>query len=98
MTEPEQCQTMREVRESIDALDAQIVALLSRRFRFIDAASRIKLKRNQIRDEERKAVVLEQARRHALEAGAPAEQIVDVYDRLVEHSIAYELQKFDRRR
>ena len=97
MTEPEQCQTMTEVRESLDALDAQIVALLSRRFRFIDAASRIKQQRNQIRDDERKAVVLEQARANALEAGAPAEQIVDVYDRLVELSIAYELQKFDRR-
>lgn len=88
---------MSEVRESIDALDAQIVALLSRRFRFIEAASRIKQQRNQIRDEQRKAAVLEQARTHALEAGAPAEQIVDVYDRLVELSIAYELEKFDRR-
>lgn len=97
MNEPERCQTMADVRAGVDWLDAELVSLLAKRFRFIEAAARIKQKRGEIRDEERKAIVLEQVRAHALAAGAPAEQIVDLYDQLVEASIAYELQKFDRR-
>ena len=88
---------MADVRAGVDWLDAELVSLLAKRFRFIEAAARIKQKRGEIRDEERKAIVLEQVRAHALAACAPAEQIVDLYDQLVEASIAYELQKFDRR-
>lgn len=39
---PETCTTMTELREGIDALDAQIIALLAARMRFIDRAAQIK--------------------------------------------------------
>lgn len=97
MNEPERCQTMTEVRAGLDWLDAELVGLLAKRFRYMDAAARIKQQRSEIRDEERKAAVLGHVRAHAQAAGAPSEQIVDLYDQLVELSIAYELQKFDRR-
>ena len=97
MIEPEQCQTMAEVRTGVDALDRQIVALLARRFRFMDAAARIKPTRDKVRDEERKSAVLQHVRRDAAAAGAPAEVIAGVYDSLVEASIAYELKRFDAR-
>ncbi len=87
---------MGEVRAGVDALDEQLVRLLAIRFRFMEAAARIKPLRNQVRDEERKAAVLEHVRSAALSEGAPAEVIVAVYDQLIEASIAYEFERFDQ--
>jgi isochorismate pyruvate lyase len=95
--DPENCTTMAEVRAGVDAVDAALVALLQRRFGYMGAAARIKPERGQVRDEARKAQVIENARAHARAAGIPEAPIADLWDRLVEASIAYELEKFDQR-
>src|SRR5438552_19180465 len=95
MIEPEQCRSMAEVRAGVDQLDAELVTLLARRFRFMDAAARIKLSRDDVRDEARKAEVIERVRRRAREAGIPPELVAQLYDMLIEGSIAYEFAKFD---
>jgi isochorismate pyruvate lyase len=95
---PEKCGSMAEVREGIDKLDEQIVALIAERFRFMDAAARIKEERGAVRDEARKAEVIANAKRHAHEVLIPATVIEEVYERLVEGSIAYELERFDEKR
>jgi isochorismate pyruvate lyase len=95
--DPQNCTSMAEVRAGVDAVDAALVALLQRRFGYMDAAARIKPERGQVRDEARKAQVIENARAHARSAGIPEAPIADLWDRLVEASIAYELEKFDRR-
>lgn len=97
MKQPEHCQSMAEVRAGVDALDEQIVALLAKRFRFMNAAARIKSTRDQIRDEERKADVMRHVRASATTSGAPADLIVSLYDQLIEASIGFELEKFDMR-
>ena len=38
---PEDCSTMPEVREGVDATDRELVALLARRFGYMRAAARI---------------------------------------------------------
>jgi isochorismate pyruvate lyase len=98
MFEPEQCRSMQDVRSGLDALDREITDLLAKRFRYIDAAARIKQSRDQIRDEERIALVIEQVRSRAAAAGAPAMFIAKAYKNLIEASIEYELEKFDARR
>ena len=40
--DPAQCTTMAEVRAGVDELDRRIVALLQRRFGYMDAAARTK--------------------------------------------------------
>jgi len=95
--DPENCTTMAEVPRGVDAVDAALVALLRRRFGYMDAAARIKPERGLVRDEVRKAQVIANARTHARAAGIPEAPIADLWDRLVEASIAYELEKFDRR-
>ena len=97
MIAPEQCQSMSEVRAGVDALDQQIVDLLATRFRFMVAAARIKPERAHVRDEERKAAVLDHVRSAAAALGAPTDAIVGLYDQLVEASIAYEFEEFDGR-
>ena len=95
---PAGCRDMAEVRRGVDALDAEIVALLGERFRYMDAAARIKPDRAAVRDEARKAQVLANVARHAARAQVPAEVAGDIYERLIEASIAYEFERYDERR
>ena len=92
---PADCANMAEVRYGIDRLDEEIVALLAERFRYMDAAARIKPERSAVRDEGRKAQVIDNVRRLARAEGSPVAALAAVYDRLVEESIAYEFEKFD---
>jgi isochorismate pyruvate lyase len=90
------CTTMAEVRAGVDQVDRELVALLARRFGYMDAAARIKPDRGQVRDEARKAAVIANARAAAAAAGVPDAVVADLWERLVEASIAYELAAFDR--
>jgi len=93
---PEDCETMVEVREGVDALDAELVALLAKRFGYMRAAARIKASRDAVRDEARKASVISAAVAEAKARGIPADVIADIWERLVEGSIAYEFGEWDR--
>ena len=93
---PEDCETMADVREGVDATDRELVALLERRFGYMRAAARIKQSRDTVRDEERKASVIAAARAEAERKGLPGEVIEDIWEQLVEGSIAYELVEWDR--
>lgn len=88
---------MAEVRAGVDDVDRALIALLTRRFAYMDAAARIKPERGHVRDEARKAQVIANARVAAKAAGLPGEAIADLWEQLVEASIAYELAAFDRR-
>jgi isochorismate pyruvate lyase len=94
---PEECQSMADVRSGVDALDAALVRMLARRFGYMRAAARIKAERDQVRDEGRKAEVIANARKLAGELGIPPALVVDLWERLVEGSIAYELDAWDSR-
>jgi isochorismate pyruvate lyase len=94
---PADCTDMVQVRAGVDRLDRQIVALIAERFRYMDAAARIKPDRGAVRDEVRKAEVIANAQRHAAIAGVPVTAIEELYERLVEASIAYEFERFDER-
>ena len=89
---------MAEVRAGIDEVDRQLVALLGERFRFMDAAARIKNDRDAVRDEVRKAEVLAKVRAHAEGERIPPDKVAMVYELLIESSIAYEFDRFDESR
>ncbi len=93
---PEDCTTMLEVRAGVDALDRELVALLATRFGYMRAAARIKPSREAVRDEERKARVIAAAVAEAEARGIPGDVIGDIWEQLVESSIAYEFTEWDR--
>ena len=95
---PEDCQTMPEVRAGVDALDAELIALLARRFGYMRAAARIKPSRDAVRDEPRKAEVIANAVALARAQGLPVELVGRLWEQLVEGCIAYELGKWDSER
>lgn len=86
---------MTDVRAGVDATDRELVALLERRFGYMRAAARIKPTREAVRDEERKAAVIRAAVAEAEARGMPGDVIADIWERLVEGSIAYEFVHWD---
>jgi isochorismate pyruvate lyase len=92
---PADCTTMTEVRAGVDAVDRDIVALLARRFGYMDAAARIKPDREAVRDEWRKADVKAKVDAAAAEAGIDRALIDRLYEDLIETSIAHELVRWD---
>lgn len=95
---PEQCETMIDVRAGVDQVDRELVALLVRRFGYMEAAARIKPERASVRDEARKAEVLDNVAREAEAAGLEPARLRAVWNELVEQSIAYEAVEWDRLR
>lgn len=93
-----ECQTMVEVREGVDAIDRALVDLLAQRFGYMDAAARIKPTRDAVRDEARKAQVIANVSA-AAKAGSLPDGLADqIWETLVEASIAYELGVWDATR
>jgi isochorismate pyruvate lyase len=97
-TDPHNCQTMTEVRAGVDDVDRRIVALIARRFGYMDAAARIKPDRAAVRDEERKAEVKARVDAEAKRLEVDRALMARVYEDLVETSIAHELARFDETR
>ena len=96
--DPADCMTMTEVRTGVDDVDRQVVALLGRRFGYMDAAARIKPDRSAVRDEWRKADVLAKVDTSAAELGIDRALLARIYEDLIETSIAHEFAEFDRTR
>ena len=96
--DPADCTTMTEVRAGVDDLDRQVVALMKRRFGYMAAAARIKPDRSAVRDEWRKADVLAKVDAEAGRLGIDRELMARLYEDLIETSIAYEMDLFDRTR
>jgi isochorismate pyruvate lyase len=96
--DPADCTNMTEVRAGVDDVDRRLVALLQRRFGYMDAAARIKPDRSGVRDEWRKADVLAKVDAEAGRLGVDRALVARLYEDLIETSIAHELDEFDRTR
>ena len=92
---PADCATMAEVRQGVDALDRQLVALLAERQRYMDAAARIKPDRGTVRDDARIEDVVAKVKAAAREAGLSVEIAEPVWRTLIERCIAYEFTVWD---
>jgi len=95
---PDDCTTMADVRAGVDALDDAICRLIETRFAYMEAAARIKPMRSAVRDEARKADVIRNVQRYARAAGWPPPLAASIWELLIEASIEFELQQFDRQR
>lgn len=96
LTLPDDCTNMAEVRAGVDATDRALMELLDRRFGYMRAAARIKPSREVVRDEVRKAAVIDAVRNDAQARGLPADALAEIWNLLVEASIAYEFEEWDR--
>jgi isochorismate pyruvate lyase len=86
---------MRDVRAGVDAIDREVVALLARRQGYMDAAARIKPRRDAVRDEARIAEVLAHVHARCAREGLSWAIAEPVWRTLIERCIAHEFEAFD---
>lgn len=96
--QPEDCQTMAEVREGVDALDRELVRLLVTRQGYMHAAARIKPNRDAVYDEPRIEDVVSKVLAEAKIQGLSAEIAEPVWRKLIERCIAHEFGVYDATR
>jgi isochorismate pyruvate lyase len=97
-TDPSACSTMAQVRQCIDDLDMQIVALLAQRTSFMTQAARIKEHQYQVRDNARVDYIVQRVGQAMQAQGFPPQIAQATYQALIEQSIAFEEQEFSRLR
>ncbi|MDO5632089.1 MAG: chorismate mutase [Paracoccus sp. (in: a-proteobacteria)] len=99
MENPSDLPDMPALRAAIDALDADLIALLARRLALIDRAAQIKMRDGlPARIDTRVEQVVANARGHAADAGLNPDLIEHIWRQLIENAIAREetLMKGDR--
>jgi isochorismate pyruvate lyase len=92
---PEDCRTMAEVRQGVDALDRALVSLLAERQRYMDAAARIKADRAAVRDPARIEEVVSKVKAAARDAGLSEAIAEPVWRTLIEQCISHEFERWD---
>lgn len=95
---PDDCQTMAEVREGVDALDRELVRLLVTRQGYMHAAARIKPNRDAVYDAERIEDVVAKVLNEARAQGLSADIAEPVWRKLIERCIAHEFERWDATR
>jgi isochorismate pyruvate lyase len=81
-----------DLRQSVNALDREIIRLLGERVRFASSAVRFKGSEEQIRNPEHLAEFFAQRRAWAEEYGVAPQVISDIYEVITENSIAIQLK------
>ncbi|MDP9895660.1 isochorismate pyruvate lyase [Variovorax boronicumulans] len=84
------CDSLAEVRENIDRLDRQIVALLAERGRYVKDAARFKRDAFQVSAPQRQQEVIDKVRALAEKEGAYPEVVEAAYRALIAGFIARE--------
>ena len=95
---PDACASMTELRAAIDSLDAQLVAMLALRQRYIERAAILKKTRDAVHDEARIEEVVRRVKDEGKRAGLSPVIAERVWRVLIEASIAHEYQAFDAKR
>lgn len=93
---PDDCASMGQLRQAIDALDTRLVVLLAIRQAYIERAAVLKLGRDQVRDLARIEDVVAKVLMAANEAGLSAAIAEPVWRTLIEASITHEFEIFDK--
>lgn len=96
--QPDDCQTMVEVREGVDALDRELVRLLVTRQGYMHAAARIKPNRAAVYDSDRIEDVVAKVLVEAKDKGLSADIAEPVWRKLIERCIAHEFGVYDETR
>ena len=91
---PEDCTTMTEVRAGVDAVDQALVALLTKRQGYMDAAARIKPRAEDVRVPWRIEEVVAKVLAEAARTGLSPRIAEPVWRELIERSIAHEGERW----
>ncbi len=92
-----ECRDLAEVRQQIDAIDRQIVALLAERGAYVRQAARFKHTADDVAAPRRVAHVIERVRDLAMGYGVDADLVEEVYRAMITRFIEIERVELGKR-
>src|SRR5271166_6101884 len=93
---PEECRSLEEIREGMDALDREIIRILVRRVAYVKAAARFKTSPAAVAAPDRVQKVLDTRREWALEAGLDGEVVRALYRDIVTYCVREEKKHWEK--
>ena len=97
-TRPEQCRSLEEIREGMDAVDRNMIALLARRLAYVRSAAKFKTSAETVAAPERVQKVLDTRREWAIQAGLDGDVIRGLYRDMVAYCVGEEKKEWERLR
>ena len=94
MKAPDECANMEDIRAEIDRIDRDVIALIGRRFQYVQAAAKFKTSTEGVKASERFTAMLGQRRGWAEQAGLSPDVIEKMYSDLVKYFINEEMAKW----
>lgn len=91
MKPSEECRNIEDVREAIDTLDREIVGLIGKRSRYVQAASRFKTDEDSVRAPDRQKKMIENRRQWAIVEALDPDVIEKLYKDLVSYFVNREM-------
>jgi len=86
-----ECHSLDEVRNEIDKLDDEIVALIAKRNNYVKQAARFKNTVTEVKAPERIDAVIQRLRHKALELDLSPNLITDVYKMMIDEMVETEI-------
>lgn len=94
MPQPQECNTIDQVRSEIDRLDRSLIATISRRQEYVHAAARFKRDTAEVHAHERRHRMIAARRDWAESAGVDPDFVERLFAAVVDHFIQAELTVF----
>lgn len=95
-TPPEQCRSLEEIREGMDALDREIIRILVERVAYVKAAAKFKTSAAAVAAPDRVQKVLDTRRVWANEAGLDGEVVRALYRDIVAYCVGEEKKHWEK--
>ena len=94
MSEVKKCNSLQEVRDEIDILDAKLVELISQRSHLIRQAAAFKNSVDEVKAEDRIEFILERVRHHAIEKEVSPNMISELFTIMIDEMVETEIAEF----
>ena len=92
---PRDCANLDEIRAGMDAIDCEVVALITQRVAYVRAAAKFKTSSANVAAPERVAAVLKTRRDWAEAAGLSGDVIEGIYRQLVTYCVSEEHREWE---
>ena len=94
MKPPEDCTGIEDIRRAIDELDREVIGLIGRRARYVEAAAKFKTGESSVRAPERQQAMLRERRRWAIEEELDPDVIEEIYRTLISYFVHREMEQW----
>lgn len=94
MPQPQDCQTLEEVRSEIDRLDKSLIEVISRRQEYVHVAARFKRNADEVHAHERQRSMIQSRRGWAESSGVNPDLVAGLFRAIVDHFIQEEMTVF----